>query len=120
MACTTVQEGKTDLASRELLPQIAATTGFDIDPVSFPNYAAAWNGLIPEITRTEATIVRLSRLLAIFGGPRIVAVICCVFSFFACLAPMIAIDDSRFPIVRSTMKMSEAQGTTLRNRPFMF
>lgn len=34
---TTVQEGKTDLATLELLPQIAAQEGFDIDIISYPD-----------------------------------------------------------------------------------
>ena len=37
---TTVQEGKTDLASLNLLPKIAASTGFDIDIISYPDIAA--------------------------------------------------------------------------------
>jgi predicted amidohydrolase YtcJ len=37
---TTVQEGKTDLASLKLLPKIAASTGFDIDIISYPDIAA--------------------------------------------------------------------------------
>jgi predicted amidohydrolase YtcJ len=36
---TTVQDGKTDLASLKLLPQIAATTGFDVDIVSYADIA---------------------------------------------------------------------------------
>jgi GPH family glycoside/pentoside/hexuronide:cation symporter len=114
--------------------------------IFFTVYIAPWHALIPEIARTEAERVRLSRLRAMVGGPmimaygilwlagvgalkdsgydattsvQIVVVISCVFSFIACMAPIIAINDSRFPIVRSTMKMSEALRTTLRNRPFM-
>lgn len=34
---TTVQEGKTDLATLKLLPQIAAQEGFDIDIISYPD-----------------------------------------------------------------------------------
>ena len=37
---TTVQEGKTDLASLKLLPKIAASTGFDIDIISYPDITA--------------------------------------------------------------------------------
>jgi len=37
---TTIQEGKTDLATLSILPQIAASTGFDVDIVSFPDVAA--------------------------------------------------------------------------------
>ena len=37
---TTIQEGKTDLATLKLLPQIAASTGFDVDIISFPDVAA--------------------------------------------------------------------------------
>ena len=37
---TTVQEGKTDLASLNLLPKIAASTGFDIDIISYPDITA--------------------------------------------------------------------------------
>ncbi|MFT5504797.1 MAG: putative amidohydrolase YtcJ [Gammaproteobacteria bacterium] len=37
---TTVQEGKTDLATLSVLPGIAANTGFDIDIISYPDLAA--------------------------------------------------------------------------------
>ncbi|MGK0470153.1 MAG: putative amidohydrolase YtcJ [Candidatus Azotimanducaceae bacterium] len=37
---TTVQEGKTDLASLQLLPQIAASAGFDVDIISYPDITA--------------------------------------------------------------------------------
>ncbi|MFT4821107.1 MAG: putative amidohydrolase YtcJ [Candidatus Pseudothioglobus sp.] len=36
---TTVQDGKTDLASLEMLPQIASTTGFDVDLVAYADIA---------------------------------------------------------------------------------
>jgi predicted amidohydrolase YtcJ len=36
---TTVQEGKTDLATLSVLPEIAANTGFDIDIISYPDLA---------------------------------------------------------------------------------
>lgn len=37
---TTVQEGKTDQATLNVLPDIAANTGFDIDIISYPDLAA--------------------------------------------------------------------------------
>jgi len=37
---TTVQEGKTDLETLNILPQIAASHGFDIDIISYPDIAA--------------------------------------------------------------------------------
>ncbi|MFT4712222.1 MAG: putative amidohydrolase YtcJ [Candidatus Azotimanducaceae bacterium] len=37
---TTIQEGKTDLATLELLPQIAASAGFDVDIISYLDLAA--------------------------------------------------------------------------------
>ena len=36
---TTVQEGKTDQATLNVLPEIAANTGFDIDIISYPDIA---------------------------------------------------------------------------------
>ena len=35
---TTVQEGKTDLSTLRLLPKIAASEGFDVDIISYPDY----------------------------------------------------------------------------------
>jgi predicted amidohydrolase YtcJ len=43
---TTVQEGKTDLATLNALPEIAAKTGFDIDIISYPDLAALGNNPI--------------------------------------------------------------------------
>ncbi|MFT6302319.1 MAG: putative amidohydrolase YtcJ [Granulosicoccus sp.] len=43
---TTVQEGKTDQATLDALPDIAANTGFDIDIVSYPDLAALENNPI--------------------------------------------------------------------------
>jgi predicted amidohydrolase YtcJ len=37
---TTVQEGKTDLATLDVLPKIAESVGFDIDIISYPDIAA--------------------------------------------------------------------------------
>ena len=37
---TTVQEGKTDLATLQTLPRIAVTNGFDVDIISYPDIAA--------------------------------------------------------------------------------
>lgn len=37
---TTVQEGKTDLATLNVLPSIAASTGFDLDIISYPDIKA--------------------------------------------------------------------------------
>lgn len=114
--------------------------------VFFTVYVAPWHALIPEIARTEADRVQLSRLRAVVGGPiimaygilwlagvdffkdngfdattavQLVVVISCVFSFLGCLAPIIAIDDARFPHVPSTMNMRTALSVTLKNRPFM-
>jgi GPH family glycoside/pentoside/hexuronide:cation symporter len=114
--------------------------------IFFTVYVAPWHALIPEIARTEGERVRLSRLRAMVGGPMImsygilwlagidifkeagfdattsvqlVVVISCVFSFCACLCPILAVDESRFAIIRSTMNMREALGTTLGNRPFL-
>ncbi|MFT5136129.1 MAG: putative amidohydrolase YtcJ [Arenicella sp.] len=43
---TTVQEGKTDLATLNALPEIAASIGFDIDIISYPDLAALENNPI--------------------------------------------------------------------------
>jgi predicted amidohydrolase YtcJ len=37
---TTVQEGKTDLATLDILPKIAGSTGFDVDIIAYPDIAA--------------------------------------------------------------------------------
>jgi GPH family glycoside/pentoside/hexuronide:cation symporter len=114
--------------------------------IAFTVYVAPWHSLIPEIARTESERVRLSRLRSIVGGPMIMAygilwlvgidyfkgagfdattaiqlviIISCVFSFIACLCPIIAIDDSKFNLIPSTMNMRQALGTTLANRPFI-
>ncbi len=114
--------------------------------VFFTVYVAPWHALIPEIAKTEAARVRLSRLRAMVGGPmvmaygilwlagvgglkdagfdattsvQIVVIVSCLLSFVFCMAPIIAIDDSKFPIVHSTLNMREALAATFSNRPFM-
>lgn len=114
--------------------------------IFFTVYVAPWHALIPEIARSEGDRVRLSRLRAMVGGPMImtygilwlagisffkdagfdattsvqlVVVISCMFSFIACLCPILAVDESQFEVVHSTMNMREALTTTLANRPFL-
>ena len=114
--------------------------------VFFTVYVAPWFALIPEIARSEADRVRFSRLRAMVGGPiimaygilwlagidffkdagfnattsvQLVVVVSCLFSFVMCLAPIIAVDESKLQVVRSTMNIKEAFGTTISNRPFM-
>lgn len=114
--------------------------------IFFTVYVAPWHALIPEIAKTEAARVQLSRLRAMVGGPMIMAygilwlagvdafkdagvdattavqwvvVISCVMSFVFCMAPILAIDDSKFPVVHSNLNMRQALGATMSNRPFM-
>ncbi len=114
--------------------------------IFFTIYVAPWHALIPEIARTEASRVQLSRLRAVVGGPIIMAygilwlagisifkdagfdattsvqmvvVISCAFSFLGCLGPIIAINDSRFTHIPSTMDIRSALVITIKNRPFM-
>ncbi len=114
--------------------------------IFFTVYVAPWHALIPEIARTEADRVSLSRLRAMVGGPMVMAygilwlagvgwfkdmgfdattsvqyvvLISCVFAFASCLLPILAVDDSTFEAVPSSMDMKEALTTTMANRPFL-
>ena len=114
--------------------------------IFFTVYVAPWFALIPEIARSEADRVSFSRLRAMIGGPivmaygiiwlagidffksagfdattavQLVVVLSCLFAFVMCLAPILALDESELAVVPSTMKMKEALGTTVTNRPFM-
>lgn len=114
--------------------------------IFFTVYVAPWHALIPEIARTESARVQLSRLRAMVGGPMVMAygilwlagvdafkdagmdattavqwvvIISCLLSFVFCMAPILAIDDSKFPAVRSELNMREALAATFSNRPFM-
>jgi GPH family glycoside/pentoside/hexuronide:cation symporter len=114
--------------------------------VFFTIYVAPYLALIPEIAKTESDRVELSRLRAMIGGPMIMAfgvlwlagvgllkdqgmdattavqtvvVISCIFSFLFSICPILAVDESVFSSVRSSLNMREALGRTLRNRPFV-
>ena len=114
--------------------------------VFFTIYVSPYMALIPEIATTESDRVELSRLRSMIGGPimmsygilwlagvdlfkdlgmdattavQTVVVISCVFCFFCCICPILAVDESKLSSVPSSLKMSEALGTTLRNRPFL-
>jgi GPH family glycoside/pentoside/hexuronide:cation symporter len=114
--------------------------------IFFTVYVAPYLALIPEIAKTETDRVELSRLRAGIGGPIIMAfgvlwlagvaalkewgmdattaiqtvvVISCFIAFIFCLCPILAVDESKFSAVRSTLNMKQALGITLRNRPFI-
>ena len=48
-----------------------------------------------------------------------VVVISCIFAFICSICPILAVDESTFSSVRSSLNMREALGKTLRNRPFV-
>ena len=114
--------------------------------IFFTIYVAPYLALIPEIAKTEHQRVELSRLRAAIGGPIIMAfgvlwlagvdllkdqgmdattavqtvvVISCMASFLFSICPILAVDESVFSSVRSTMKLRESLTTTLANRPFI-
>lgn len=114
--------------------------------IFFTMYVAPYLALIPEIAKTEEDRVNLSRLRAVIGGPMIMAfgvlwlagvdllkdqgmdattaiqtvvVISCILSFLCSLCPILAVDESVFTSVRSSLNMREALGKTLSNRPFI-
>ncbi|MGI9327805.1 MAG: MFS transporter [Pseudomonadales bacterium] len=114
--------------------------------VFFTVYVGPYLALIPEIAKTESDRVELSRLKAVISGPMIMAfgviwlagvgllkdqgmdatsavqtvvVISCVFSFLCSICPILVVDESTFSSVRSSLRMREALGKTLSNRPFV-
>ncbi|MFP6836416.1 MAG: MFS transporter [Pseudomonadales bacterium] len=114
--------------------------------VFFTMYVGPYLALIPEIAKTESDRVELSRLRAMIGGPMIMAfgvlwlagvdvlkdqgmdattaiqtvvVISCIFAFIFSICPILAVDESTFSSVRSSLNMREALGKTLTNRPFV-
>jgi predicted amidohydrolase YtcJ len=54
---TTIQEGKTDLATLEILPKIAESIGFDVDIISYPDIAVIGDAQIfhEQLMSTEYT-----------------------------------------------------------------
>jgi predicted amidohydrolase YtcJ len=54
---TTIQEGKTDLATLEILPKIAESIGFDVDIISYPDIAVIGDAQIfhQQLMSTEYT-----------------------------------------------------------------
>jgi GPH family glycoside/pentoside/hexuronide:cation symporter len=114
--------------------------------IFFTIYVAPYMALIPEIATTEEDRVDLSRLRSVIGGPsimafgvlwlagvgvlkdqgfdattavQIVVVFSCIVSFICCICPILAVDESQFANVRSSLNMREALDRTLRNRPFV-
>ncbi|HIG43127.1 MAG: MFS transporter [bacterium] len=114
--------------------------------IFFTVYVAPYLALIPEIARTEEDRIELARLRAVIGGPmimaygvlwlagisflkgqgfeattaiQIVVVISCVFSFICCLCPILAVDESQFTSIHSSLNMRDALSKTLSNRPFV-
>jgi len=110
-------------------------------------YAAPYLGLMPEIARTEQERVKLSQLFALVGFPLLVflgpawqigvesardagisseqalrTIVCAMsaLAFVMCLAPILAVDESRLEHgVPSDLTLREALSTTVRNRPFL-
>jgi len=114
--------------------------------VFFTIYVAPYLALIPEIALTENDRVELATLRSVIGGPMIMAfgvlwlagvdmlkdqgmdatgavqtvvIISCVFAFICSICPILAVDESTFSSIRSSLNMREALGRTLRNRPFV-
>jgi GPH family glycoside/pentoside/hexuronide:cation symporter len=114
--------------------------------IFFTVYVAPYNALIPEIAKTEAERVELSRLKSVVGGciamtygilwlagikffkelgmdanqaVQTVVVISCVISFVFCVCPILVIKEHELSYKPSSMNMKTALATTLRNRPFL-
>ena len=114
--------------------------------VFFTVYVGPYLSLIPEIATTERDRVELSRLRSVISGPtimafgvlwlagvdvlkdmgfdattsvQIVVVISCLISFLCSICPILAVDESTFANMPSSLNMREALGKTLSNRPFV-
>ncbi len=114
--------------------------------VFFTIYVAPYLALIPEIATNEQERVELSSLRAVIGGPTIMAfgvlwlagvavlkdqgmdattavqvvvIVSCVFSFICAICPILAVDETTFRTVRSSLNMRDALRRTLGNRPFV-
>ena len=71
---TTVQEGKTDLETLNILPQIAASHGFDVDIISYPDIAAIGGEVLLNNRQVSAEYVNGFRIggvkLTFDGSPQ--------------------------------------------------
>lgn len=122
------------------------TTLLTLYCIFFTIYVTPYLALIPEIAKTESDRITLAQLRAAIGGPAIMAfgvlwlagidllkgqglsataavqtvvVISCVLSFVCSICPILAVDESRFSSIPSSMNMRESLGVTLSNRPFI-
>lgn len=114
--------------------------------IFFTVYVAPYNALTPEIARTEAERVELTRLRSAIGGSiamaygilwlagvkllkdagmdantaiQTVVVVSCIVSFVFCMCPILVVKEHELNYKPSSMNMKAALATTLRNKPFL-
>lgn len=126
---------------------VALTVLLSVYFVFFTVYVGPYLALMPEIARTEADRVSLSRLFAVVGFPvlvflgpawqlgldaardagissedalRTIVVLLSVLAFALCLAPIASVDERKLPSAHpADLALGQAVMLTVRNRPFL-